>query len=203
MMKHLSSPASPYGRKVKIVAKMKGLDDRIEATKIDTNILKNDALYTQNPLAKIPVLILEDGTQVYDSHVICEYLDTLAPEPRLFPAEGRARLDTLIRGALGDGLLDAALLLVYEGRFRPENMRVESWVERQQFKLDTTIDELEQKIPDWTGTPDYGHVTIACALGYLDFRHNGAWRTGHPKLVAWLDKFAAAVPAYAKTDPNG
>jgi len=202
MMKLLSSPASPYGRKVKIVATLKGLTDQIAMERIDTNILRNETLSRENPLSKIPVLVLEDGTQVYDSHVICEYLDSLKPEPRLFPASGRPRLDTLIRGALGDGMLDAALLLVYEGRFRPAEMRVQSWVDRQQLKLDTALDELETSPPDWSGTPDYGHVTIACALGYLDFRHQGAWRANHPKLVAWLDKFDAAVPAFAATRPE-
>ncbi|MGE8943757.1 glutathione S-transferase family protein [Leptospira interrogans] len=202
MMKLLSSPASPYGRKVKITALMKGVTDQISVEKIDTGLLKNEALYRENPLAKIPVLILEDGLRIYDSHVICEYLDILKPEPHLFPAGGRERIDTLVRGALGDGILDAALLLVYEGRYRPAEMRVQSWVDRLQLKIDQSLGELEKAPPQWNGTPDYGHITIACALGYLDFRHQGVWRADHPKLVAWLDKFAAAVPAFAATTPE-
>jgi glutathione S-transferase len=202
MMKLLSSPASPYGRKVKITALMKGVTDQISVEKIDTGILKNEALYRENPLAKIPVLILEDGMRIYDSHVLCEYLDILKPEPHLFPAGGRERIDTLVRGALGDGILDAALLLVYEGRYRPAEMRVQNWVDRLQLKIDQSLGELEKAPPQWTGTPDYGHITIACALGYLDFRHQGAWRADHPKLVTWLNKFAAAVPAFAATTPE-
>ena len=202
MMKLLSSPASPYGRKVKITALMKGVTDQISVEKIDTGILKNEALHRENPLAKIPVLILEDGMRIYDSHVICEYLDILKPEPHLFPAGGRERIDTLVRGALGDGILDAALLLVYEGRYRPAEMRVQNWVDRLQLKIDQSLGELEKSPPQWTGTPDYGHITIACALGYLDFRHQGVWRADHPKLVTWLNKFAAAVPAFAATTPE-
>ena len=202
MMKLLSAPASPYGRKVKITAMMKGVMDQMQVERIDTSILKNEALYPQNPLAKIPVLILEDGLRIYDSHVICEYLDILQPEPHVFPAGGRERIEALVRGALGDGILDAALMLVYESRYRPAEMRVQSWVDRLQLKIDLSLDELEKAPPKWVGTPDYGHITIACALGYLDFRHQGAWRANHPKLIAWLDQFASAVPAFAATTPE-
>jgi glutathione S-transferase len=201
MMKLLSSQASPYGRKVKMVAKMKGLADQIEVQPIDTNVLHNDPLRKENPLSKIPVLILEDGTQLFDSHVICEYLDSLAPKPRLFPPTGAERFNTLTLGALGDGMLDAALLLVYEKRFRPEDKWVQSWMDRQQIKVDTALDHLEKNPPQWGENPDYGHVTIACALGYLDFRHGGAWRASHPRLVQWLARFEAAVPAFAETKP--
>jgi glutathione S-transferase len=201
MMKLLSSVPSPYGRKVKIVAKLKQLDDQIEMQHTETNVPVNEALRRENPLSKIPVLILEDGTQLYDSHVICEYLDSLKPTPRLFPASGMERFRVLTLGALGDGILDAALLLVYEKRFRPEDKWVQSWIDRQQLKVDTALDYLEQKLPDWGEGLNYGHVTVACALGYLDFRHEGKWRATHPGLVAWLDRFAAAVPAFVATKP--
>ena len=137
MMKLLSSPASPFGRKVKVVARMKGVLDQIEIEKADTNVAENKVLKKENPLAKIPVLILADGTQLFDSHVICEYLDSLTPSPRLFPAAGAERFNTLTLGALGDGILEAALLLVYEKRFRPEDKWVRSWMDRQQSKIDT------------------------------------------------------------------
>ncbi|MCL4766869.1 MAG: glutathione S-transferase N-terminal domain-containing protein [Hyphomicrobiaceae bacterium] len=201
MMKLLSSPASPYVRKVRIVAAMKGIADRIEAQPTDTRSPINEALQRENPLSKIPVLILDDGMQVYDSRVICEYLDTLAPEPRLFPSTGRERLRALTLAALADGILDAALLLVYEKRYRPEEKWVQGWMDRQQAKIDAALDHLEKAPPDWEAGPDYAHVTLACALGYLDFRHGGAWRPAHPKLMAWLDRFSAAVPAYAATRP--
>lgn len=202
MMRLLSSPPSPYGRKVKIVARMKGLTDAIKIETTDTAVPLNQDLKKENPLVKIPVLILADGTQLFDSHVICEYLDTLAAKPKLFPAGGAERFNTLTLGALGDGMLDAALLLVYERRFRPEDKWVQAWIDRQQSKIDAALDHLEAHPPQWGDHPDYGHVTIACALGYLDLRHEGRWRTGHPKLVAWLDRFAAAVPALAETKVN-
>jgi len=119
----------------------------------------------------------------------------------LFPKSGAERFRTLTLGALADGILDAALLLVYEGRFRPENMKVQGWVDRQQSKVDRSLAQLEKAPPAWRGSPDYGHLTLAVALGYLDFRHGGKWRAGRPKLVKWLDEFAAAVPAFEATRP--
>lgn len=105
-------------------------------------------------------------------------------------------------GALGDGLIEATLMLVYEKRFRPEDKWVQTWMERQQGKIDETLAHLEAHPPRWGAAPDYGHVAIACALGYLDLRAAGAWRQRHPKLVAWLDRFAAAVPAFHHTRPD-
>ncbi|RTL62745.1 MAG: glutathione S-transferase, partial [Hyphomicrobiales bacterium] len=109
---------------------------------------------------------------------------------------------TLVLGALADGILDAALLLVYEKRFRPEEKWHAPWTERQQAKVDRALDYLEAAPPAMTSGPTYGHMTLACALGYLDFRHEGKWRAGHPKLVQWLDAFAAAVPAFEETRPK-
>jgi glutathione S-transferase len=172
MMKLMSSPLSPYGRKVKIAARMKGLDSRIELLPTDTN-KGDDALNKLNPLGKIPCLITEEGVALFDSHVICEYYDTLSPAPVLFPKSGTERFRTLTMGALADGVLDAALLLVYEGRFRPENMKVQAWIDRQQSKVDRSLALLEAAPPAWSGSPDYGHLTLACALGYLAFRHGG------------------------------
>ena len=197
-MKVLTSPASPFGRKVAITAHMKGL-----ASRIDFQTTKADADDNTNPLAKIPVLITDDGTSIYDSPVICEYLDAQVASTVLFPGEGAKRWRALTLGALGDGIIDAAILLVYEGRYRPEDKRVEAWVDMQQKKIDRALDHLEPAPPAMDGTPDYGHVTLACALGYLDFRHGGKWRAGRPNLVAWLDTFAAAVPAFEKTTPDG
>lgn len=201
-MKLLSSPSSPFVRKVRIAAGMKGVIDRIEMQPADTN-KGDDYLYRQNPLGKIPCLITDSGMVLYDSPVICEYLDTLAPAPVLFPKSGTERFAVLTQGALGDGILDAALLLVYEKRFRPENMQVASWIERQESKIARSLDQLEGTPLSWDKSPHYGHLTLACALGYLDFRHEGKWRAKHPKLVTWLDRFAAAVPDFAKTTPTG
>jgi glutathione S-transferase len=199
MMRLLSSPPSPYGRKVKMVAHMKGVIDQIRIETAETTGPASLALQGENPLIKIPVLILDDGTQLYDSHVICEYLDDLRPTPELFPKPRAQRFKTLTLGALGDGILDAALLLVYEKRMRPEDKWVLSWVDRQQAKIDSALDHLEKAPPTWTTNPDYGHVTVAAGLGYLDLRHGGRWRDAHPNMVAWLGRFEAAVPAFAVT----
>ena len=202
MMKLLSSPLSPYVRKVRITAAMKGLEDKIEAIPTDTNPIDVPQLDKTNPLHKVPALITDSGTAIFDSHVICEYLDSLAPAPALFPKSGPEQWETLQLGSLADGILDAALLLVYEKRFRPEEKWHAPWQERQQRKIDQAIAHLDANPPAWGASPTYGHVTLACALGYLDFRHEGKWRNGHAKLVAWVDKFAKAVPAFEKTRPQ-
>ena len=202
MLTLLSHPFSPYGRKVKIAMALKGLKDRIEVVQVDTNPLDNPGITRVNPLGKIPALVIDGDTAIFDSNVICEYLDTLAPAPVLFPKGGVERMRTLTLGSLADGILDAALLLVYEKRFRSEDKWHVPWQERQQLKIDRSLDFLERSPPVWTASPDYGHLTLACALGYLDFRHEGKWRSGHPRLVAWLDEFAKAVPAFEETTPK-
>lgn len=202
MMKLFSSPASPFARKVRIVAAVKGLEGKIASVFPDSN--KGDPeLNAQNPLGKIPCLITAGGAAVHDSPVICEYLDSIGAGPVLFPREGDARWDTLTRGSLADGILEAALLLVYERRFRPEDKQVQPWIDRQWSKINRALAMLEANPPQWSGHPDYGHITLACALGYLDFRHQGTWRAAHPRLVAWLDSFSKAVPAFAATQPVG
>jgi glutathione S-transferase len=201
MMKLLYSPMSPYVRKVMMTAQIKGLERQIKTEKADTALVGNKHIVQENPLAKIPVLVLNDGTQLYDSHVICEYLDSLSTTRRLFPAAGAERFNTLTLGALGDGMMDASLLLVYEKRYRPEDKWVVSWMDRQQTKIDEALAHLEANPPLWGSAPDYGHLTIAAALGYLDLRHEGRWRTGHPNLVRWLDQFAAVEPSYEATRP--
>lgn len=195
-MKVLTSPSSPFGRKVKITAKLKNLADKINFETVSAADVGGD-----NPLAKIPVLITDSGTSIYDSPVICEYLDAQVAAPVLFPGEGDKRWQTLTLGALGDGIIDAAILLVYEGRHRPAEMRVESWCQMQQAKIDRALAHLEAAPPAMAGTPSYGDLTLACALSYLDFRHEGKWRAAHPKMVAWLDAFDAAVPAFKETAP--
>ncbi|MFT7575224.1 MAG: glutathione S-transferase [Alphaproteobacteria bacterium] len=195
-MKVLSSPASPFGRKVKITAKLKGLYDRITFETVSATDVGDT-----NPLSKIPALITDDGMAIYDSPVICEYLDAQVASPVLFPGEGAKRWRALTLGALGDGIIDAAIMLVYESRHRPAEMRVESWCQMQQKKIDQALDHLEATPPEMGSQPHYGHVTLAVALAYLDFRHEGKWRAGHPKMVAWLNAFDAAVPAFKETAP--
>ena len=199
-MKLLSSPASPFGRKVKMAILMKNLKDKVEITTVDAT--KGDAtLSAANPMGRIPVLVAENGQVIHDSHVICEYLDSVGTGPALFPPNGPARWDTLTRASLADGIIEAALLMVYEGRYRPENMKVQSWLDRQTAKIGTSLAMIEKAPPKWTSAPDYGHLTLAAALGYLDFRHPGIWRDKNPNLVAWLDTFAKAVPAFDASKP--
>ena len=199
-MKLMSSPASPFGRKVKMTIVIKNLTEKVEIMPVDAT--KGDAgLNAANPLGRIPALLLDSGDSIHDSHVICEYLDTVGSGPLLVPRAGPERWRTLTLGSLADGLIEQALLQVYEGRYRPENMRVDAWVARLQSKIDRTLDHLESAAPAWHEHPDYGHLTLAAALGYMDFRHAGKWRVGHPKMVAWLDRFAGAVPAFQASAP--
>ena len=198
-MKLRSSPSSPFGRKVKMSLKILDLTDRVEITRTNTND-PDDPIKGENPLAKIPALILDDGTVLYDSRVICEYLDTLAGGGTLYPT-GEARWKTLTLQALCDGILDAAILQVYENRFRPEGMQVEAWIERQQGKVTRALDWLEANTPA-AGSANIGDICLACSLGYLDFRFGEGWRENRPNLVAWLDAFAAANPCYGETIPS-
>ena len=203
MMRLLYAPASPFVRKVTMTARIKGLTDRMTLEHADTRGLHNAALEAANPLSKIPALVLDDGTSLYDSRVICEYLDTLAPAPVLFPPSGMARFRMLTRAALADGIAEAAVLQVYEKRFRPEAIWSADWVARQQKKVDGGLDELEAHPPVWTGESTYSDIATAAALGYLDLRFDRSWRNCRPKLAAWLEAFAAAVPAYNETLPSG
>nr|WP_047577571.1 glutathione S-transferase [Methylobacterium sp. ZNC0032] len=195
-----SSPASPFGRKVKLAAIELGLMERIEIVPADTND-PAEALRQQNPLGKIPTLVLEDGTTLFDSRVIVDYLDHLSGG-KLIPA-GEARFAQLRLQALADGICDAALLKVYEGRFRPEQGRNANWVAHQDGKVARGLEALEATPPAFTGRPRIGEIALACALGYLDLRFEGTWRETHPKLVAWLYDFAARVPAFETTRFKG
>ncbi|WP_186387247.1 MULTISPECIES: glutathione S-transferase family protein [unclassified Stappia] len=195
-----SSPPSPFGRKVKIAAAVLGLKDRITVEMTDT-LDPQDSIRGQNPLGKIPALVREDGKVLFDSRVILDYLDHLAGGGRIIPT-GEARFDVLCLAALADGLMDAALLQVYEARFRPEERRHADWLAYQGEKVTRALAVLEANPPAALAagaTPDVGQIGVACALGYLDLRFGGAWRADHPKLVAWLDAFEAAVPAFAET----
>lgn len=198
MMILRSSPASPFVRKVRIAASLLGLTDRIDVRETDLNDAA-DAIRKDNPLGKIPALVLEDGTAYYDSRVILEYLDHLAGGGRIIPREAPARFAALRLQALCDGILDASVLIVYESRYRPAEMRVQAWVDRQTDKVARAMAGLEAAPPAITATPDVGQIALACVLGYLDLRFAGAWRKNYPLLVAWHDKFAAQVPAFAET----
>jgi len=191
-----SSPASPFGRKVKIAAHHLGLIDRIEIIAADTTD-QTEVLRQQNPLGKIPALILEDGTVLYDSRVIVDYLDYLAGGGEIIPADAAQRYPALVMQALADGIADAALLQVYESRWREEAQQSVTWKTHQSGKVERGL--AAAKALSFEGPVHVGSIALACALGYLDLRFQGAWRTTHPKLVAFLDDFAARVPSFELT----
>ncbi len=199
-MKLRSSPPSPFGRKVKLAMAILGLKDQIEVVEANTADPSDD-LRSQNPLGKIPALVLENGEVIYDSSVILEYLDFLAGGGKLFP-QGEARYLVLRDQALANGLMDAAILRVYEKRFKEPKFRDPAWDNYQAAKMDRALAHFEANAPAAPSSADdidAGTLTLACALGYLDIRYNGDWRSDHPKLVAWLDAFESAVPAFADT----
>lgn len=191
-----TSPPSPFGRKVKIAADLSGLSAGIKVVPTDTGS-DTDSIRRENPLGKIPTLILEDGTSLYDSRVILEYFDHLAGAGTLIPIAPPARFRSLTVQALADGLVEASILRVYETRWRDEPLRSAQWDTYQAGKVERALRVLEAAPP--TGTIDVGHIAVACGLGYLDLRFEGRWRADHPALVDWLAAFAAAVPAFDKT----
>jgi len=196
-----TAPPSPYGRKVQLAAAILRLDDRITIKGADA-MDASDSLRQQNPLGKIPVLITDDGTVLYDSPVILEYLDHQAGGGRILPAEPKARFEALRLQALCDGVLDACLLRVYEGRWRDPAHREQKWLDHQADKVKRALDVLEASPPVVGADPDVGHITLACALGYLDLRFEGQWRADYPRLVRWLEAFAQRVPAFEQTRVN-
>jgi glutathione S-transferase len=197
------SPRSPFVRKVMIVAHERGLASRITCIRTVAATAKpHGELMQDNPLSKIPTLVLDDGTVLYDSPVICEYFDSLGDledAPKLFPADAKARLTALRRQALGDGFLDLLVLLRDERtRAQPSDTHLVSAAVRKRAVLDS----LEEEAPALTAAPfGIGHIAIGCALSYLDFRYaDENWREGHPRLAAWHATFAAR-PSVRATEP--
>jgi glutathione S-transferase len=185
------SPTSPYVRKVMVLLHETGQMDAVElVTGSGSPVDPGTAPLEANPLGKVPALERPDGPALYDSRVICQYLDMRA-KAGLYP-EGARRWDTLTVEATGDGILDAALLMVYEGRLRPEELRFAPWVEGQWAKVDRALDALETRwMAHLQGPLEAGQIAVACALGYLDFRHGArGWRSGRPHLAAWYAGFA-------------
>jgi len=196
------SPASPYVRKVNVVALETGLDKQIERVPTTVSPTKPDANYQkENPLAKVPALMLDTGDTLFDSPVICEYLDSLHGGAKLFPASGAARWSALRRQALGDGILDAAILTRYES-VRPDQFKWPDWMDGQMAKVRGGLAALEAEADKFGGTVDIGTITIGCALGYLDFRFADlGWRKTCPKLAAWYERFSAR-PSMQATAPK-
>jgi glutathione S-transferase len=195
------SPSSPFVRKVRIAISLLGFDKDVTIERADTTN-PNDSLRKINPLGKIPALIIEDGSAVYDSRVILDYLDDRAGGGKIVPRDSKARLVALRLQALADGILDASILAVYEGRYRKPEMHEPKWLDLQSGKVSRALGVLEAPPPPIDPMPNVGQIALACALAYRDFRFGGSWRGEHPRLVAWLDNFAARVPAFAATKPE-
>ncbi len=188
---------SPFGRKVRIAAQVLGVSALIEVVPADT-MDEGDSLRQQNPLGKMPCLLLGDGTAMYDSRVIIEYLESLVEQPSLTPSAGLERYQALTAASLCDGITDAALLMVYERRFRAPEQVSERWLAHQRGKVERALATMEQNPPDPTKTT-IAAINLACALGYLDWRQPVEWRTTHPRLVEWLNRFSASEPAFRMT----
>ena len=198
MMILRSTPPSPFGRKIRLAASVLGLSGDIKIEPADTNDAA-DPLRRQNPIGKIPTLVLDDGSTLFDSRVILEYLDHRAGGGKIIPNETKARFAALRLQALADGMTDAQILLIYEGRFRPPEHHVKKWTDYQADKIKRGLEALEADPPALDAIPSVGQIALACFLGHRDLRFSGDWRAAHPKLVAWLDRFAAKVPAFAET----
>lgn len=188
-MKLFFSGASPYVRKVLVFAHELGLADRIEKLPAAASPVDRSAdIRRHNPLGQVPTLLTEDGAVLYDSRVICEYLNDQGGGD-LF-GSGPDRWRNLSEAALGDGLLGAALLLRYENVLRPEPLRWQGWVAGQRGKIDDTLARMEELAPELGARVDIGTVTFGCALGYLDFRFaDQPWRESHPRLAEWFARF--------------
>ena len=184
-MKLIFSPASPFVRKVRVVIDESGLTDQVTPVPVQTTPLVTDpAVRNANPLGKIPALVLDDGKSLFDSRVICRYLNDISGAG-LYPAE---RIwDVLTLEALADGIMEAAVLMVYEGRLREAENRSVTWVEAQWEKITHALDALErQEFAAMQGDLNIAHLATACALDYLDFRHSALdWRKGRAALDKW------------------
>lgn len=198
MMILRTSPPSPFGRKINIAASVLGLSDKIKIEIADTNN-PADTLRQQNPVGKMPTLVLDDGSTLFDSRVILEYFDHIAGGGKIIPREPSTRFAALRLQALADGMTDAQILVLYEGRWRSKEQHVLKWTDYQAEKIARGLATLEADPPALAAMPNVGDIALACFLGHRDLRFPGTWRKDHPKLVAWLDRFAAQVPAFGET----
>ena len=201
MLKLHHSPTSPYVRKVMVLLAETGQSADVAllpaaGSPIDPGTMP----VAQNPLGKIPALERPDGPALFDSRVICRYLDDRA-KGGLYPAAPRL-WETLTLEAMADGMVDAAILMVYENRLRPEEIRLPAWVEGQWSKVSRALDMIEARwLPYLSGPLCMGQIALGCALGYVDFRHDARnWRATRPGLAAWDAAFAAR-PAMVATRP--
>jgi len=198
-MKLCYSPTSPYVRKVTMTALETGTHDQIERELMFPAGPATDVAKF-NPLGKVPALILDDGSVLYDSPVICEYLDAIGGAD-LFPKNGPERWSVLRLQALADGALDAGVLILMEGR-RPEHERSPDWVTRQKLAKNQALDAMEVGVESLSQAVTIAHITFSAALGWFDFRFaDDDWRHGRPALADWYAAYSARASVMA-TEPK-
>ena len=197
-MKLYHSGASPYVRKVLACAMAGGVESQI--TRVDTNPHTSPPdLVRDNPLSKVPCLVTRDGLALFDSPVICEYLDSIG-NATLFPPAGPARWRALKMQAIGDGIMDAAVARRMDSMRPAEDARTQ-FMDRQGQAINRALDVLEADVP--SNHLDIGTISVACALGYLDFRFAAdAWREGRPALARWYAAMETH-PEISGTAPRG
>jgi len=198
----IGSLTSPYVRKVRIVMAEKRIEHHLDLEDVwgpDSKIQES------NPLGKVPCLIMEDGGAVFDSRVIVEYLDTMTPVSKLLPPSGRERAEVRTWEALGDGMLDAAILARLEKTQRPTEQQSQKWIDRQMGKVNAGLDAMSRGLGDKAWCNGHGYtladIAVGCALGYLDFRFAQIpWRETYPNLAKLYEKLAARA-SFVETQP--
>lgn len=201
-MKLFYSPTSPFVRKVSVTAEVTGLASRIERVSSAPHPIDRDrSIIAANPLGKAPTLVTDDGQVLFDSRVIVEYLDANSVADRVIPAAGAERWRVLALQALGDGILDAALLLRYEGLVRTPAQQSVTWKAGQLDKIADALDAIEHRAAVLGDELNIGNITVGAALGFLDFRLPDLdWRASRPASAVWFERFDA-IPAVAATRP--
>lgn len=194
-----SSLSSPFVRKVRIAAEVLGLTDRIHLDPTDAAD-PTDSLRRQNPLGKYPCLVRADGTAIFDSSVIVEFLQAVAGTDRLHPAGDLERFTRQTRSRLADGIIDAGAAIIYEQRYHPSGTESSIWIEYQQDKIRRALAAFETDLPDPLIT-DIVSIGLACALGFLERRQPIAWPVSTSRLPGWLEEFAAHEPSFGRTSP--
>lgn len=207
-MRLFYSPASPYARKVLVLAHEAGLIGSLELVRPGSGatspVAPDGEVVEQNPLGKIPCLVTDEGEPLFDSRVIAEYLDSRHEGHKLFPHEGPTRWLALRRQALGDGICDASLLIRYETLLRPEDRYWKDWHDGQTAKVHRALDRLSAEVESFPVLPDIGTITVAVALAYRDFRFaDDDWRPSRPKLALWYEAFARRPSMQATVPPEG
>lgn len=203
-MKLIGSLGSPYVRKARIVLAEKKIDYKLV---LENVWAAETTIHDYNPIGKVPCLVMEDGEAVFDSRVICEYVDTLSPVGKLIPPSGRERLEVRCWEALADGILDAAVAIRLEGTLRTPEQRSDSWIARQQLKVDDGLNAMAKGLAGnaWCAGNRYtlADIAVGCALGYLDFRMPELdWRDPHPDLARHFEKLSQRA-SFADTFPQG